>query len=244
MRRPFRCLPALVCFGLILTNCGSNQPLTSASSVAPTPIARPTPMPPIDPNASLSGVVTENGHPVENAAVLVQWSCGFGCSSGIGGMTDVAGKYVVVPSASRSVIPDGTTMWVTASKDGFVQQCAAAALMRAGVSLDLRLTSIANLSTAQPLSGAGSRNVSGTVFESTPAGRPPVADAAVSTYSEALYYADPIALTRSDAAGRYWLCGLSQGRIPYLVAERDGYNVSNVSVEPGTDTTVDIQMRR
>ena len=135
-------------------------------------------------------------------------------------------------------------MWVTASKDGFVQQCAAAAVMRAGVSLDLRLTSIANLSTAQPLSGAGSRTVSGTVFESTPAGRPPVADAAVSAYSEALYYADPIAFTRSDAAGRYWLCALSQGRIPYLVAERDGYNASNVSVEPGTDTTVDIQMRR
>ena len=70
-----------------------------------------------------------------------------------------------------------------------------------------------------------------------------MAAAAVSAYSEALYYADPVAFTRSDAAGRYWVCGLSPGRIPYLVAEKEGFNVSNVSVEPGMDTTVDIQVR-
>ena len=85
---------------------------------------------------------------------------------------------------------------------------------------------------------------SGGVFESTPARRGPVADASVSAYSEALYYADPVAYTRSDAAGRYWLCGLSQGRIPYLVAEKEGYNSNAFSVEPGTDTTIDIQLRR
>jgi hypothetical protein len=153
-------------------------------------------------------------------------------------MTDAAGRYVIAR------LPDGAPVWVTAHKDGFVQQCAATALVRAGVNLDLQLTSIANLSTAQPLSGAGSRTVSGTVFESTPAGRRPVADTAVSAYSEALYYADPVAFTRSDAAGRYLLCGLSQGRIPYLVAEKEGYNSNASPVEPGTDTTVDIQIRR
>jgi hypothetical protein len=132
---------------------------------------------------------------------------------------------------------------VTAYKDGFVQQCAATAVMGPGVSLDLRLTSIANLSTAQPLSSAGYRTVSGTVFESTPTGRRPVADAVVSAYSEALYYADAVAFTRTDAAGRYWLCGLSQGWIPYLIAEKGGYNFTNAVVEPGTDATVDIQLR-
>jgi hypothetical protein len=133
---------------------------------------------------------------------------------------------------------------MTAYKDGFVQQCAATAVMGAGVRLDLQLTSIPNLSMAQPLSGAGSRTISGTVFESTPAGRRPVADAAVSAYSEALYYAEPVAFTRSDTAGRYLLCGLSQDRIPYLVAEKEGYNSNTSPVEPGTDTTVDIQLRR
>jgi hypothetical protein len=201
-------------------------------------------MTPVVPNAALSGVVTENGHPVEKAAVEVQWSCGSACSAATGAMTDVAGRYVIARPTFGTVLPDGAMMWVTASKDGFVQPCAAAAVMRAGVSIDLRLTSIANLSTVQPLSGAGYRTVSGTVFESTSMGRLPVADAAVSVYSEAMYYADPIAFTRSDAVGHYWLCGLSQAGIPYLVADRDGYNTSNVSVEPGTDTTVDIQMRR
>jgi hypothetical protein len=187
---------------------------------------------------TLSGVVAENGHPIENAAVAVQWSCGGGCTSETGGMTDAAGRYVIAR------VPDDGPVWVTAHKDGFVQQCAATTVMRAGVSLDLQLTSIASLSTAQPVSGAGSRTVSGTVFESTPAGRRPVADTLVSAYSEALYYADPVAFTRSDAAGRYLLCALSVGRIPYLVAEKEGYNVSAVPVEPGTDTVFDIQLHR
>lgn len=244
MRRRFRCLSAFSCLVTLLTACGSNEPWTSAGSVAPTPSVPAAPMAAVVPNAALSGVVTENGHPVANAAVEVQWSCGSACSAATGAMTDAAGRYVVARPTFGPLLPDGAPIWVTASKDGFVQPCAATAVMRADVSLDLQLTSIANLSTAQPLSAAGYRTVSGTVFESTPAGRPPVADAAVSAYSDAMYYADPIAFTRSDAAGRYWLCGLSQGWIPYLVAEKSGYNASNVSVEPGTDTAVDIEMRR
>jgi hypothetical protein len=227
----------VVCLGLLLTACGSNEPLTSASPVAPTSPAAPAVLN-LTLNATLSGVVAENGHPIENAAVAVQWSCGGGCSSETGGVTDAAGRYVIAR------LPDGAPVWATAHKDGFVQQCAATTVMRAGVSLDLGLTSIASLSTAQPVSGAGSRAVSGTVFEATPSGRRPVADTLVSAYSEALYYADPIAFTRSDAAGRYLLCGLSVGRIPYLVAEKEGYNVSSVPVEPGTDTTFDIQLHR
>lgn len=247
MRQLLRCLSAVVCLGLLLTACGSNEPLTSASPVAPTPLAPTAPAAPVVPNVALFGVVTENGRPIENASVVVQWSCGSGggCSAAIGGMTDAVGRYVVArPTNGTVLLPDGATMWVTAYKDGFVQQCAATAVVRAGVNLDLQLTSIANLSTAQPLSGAGSRTVSGTVFESTPAGRRPVADAAVSAYSKALYYADPVAFTRSDAIGRYWLCGLSQGRIPNLVAEKEGYGFSNTSVEPGTDTIADIQIGR
>lgn len=234
----------VVCLALLLTACGSNEPLTSASPVAPTPLAPTAPVAPVVPNVTLSGVVTENGRPIESAYVEVQWSCGGGCSAAIGEITDAAGRYVVARPPNATGLPDGATVWVTAHKDGFVQQCAATAVMRAGVSLDLPLTSIASLPTSQPRSGAGSRTVSGTVFESTPAGRRPVADAAVSAYSEALYYAEAVAYTRSDAAGRYWLCGLSEGRIPYLAAEKEGYNSNASPVGPGTDTIVDIQLRR
>ena len=244
MHQPFGSVLVLVCLGLLLTACGSNEPLTSASPVAPTPLAPTAPVAPVGPNVTLSGVVTENDRPIENAYVEVQWSCGGGCSAAIGETTDAAGRYVVARPPNATGLPEGATVWVTAHKDGFVQQCAATAVMRAGVSLDLPLTSIASLPTTQPRSGAGSRTVSGTVFESTPAGRRPVADAAVSAYSEALYYAEAVAYTRSDAAGRYWLCGLSEGRIPYLVAEKEGYNSNTSPVESGTDTTVDIQLRR
>jgi hypothetical protein len=66
----------------------------------------------------------------------------------------------------------------------------------------------------------------------------------VSAYTEALYYSDAVAFTRSDDSGRYLLCGLSVGRIPSLVAEKEGFNVSSVPVEPGMDTTFDIQLHR
>jgi hypothetical protein len=228
----------VVCLGLLLTDCGRNAPVTSPSPVAPTAPASPAVLN-FTLNATLSGVVAENGHPVENAFVNVQFSCGSGCSSQIGGMTDAAGRYIVAR------LPDSAPVWVTAYKDGFVQQCAASTVMRAGVSLDLRLTSIASLSTSQPPSDAGFRTVSGAVFEATPAATGPVADAVLSAFSEALYYADPVAFTRSDAAGRYWLCGLSQGRI-HLVAEKEGYNsnINSFPVESGTDTTFDILLRR
>jgi hypothetical protein len=65
---------------------------------------------------TLSGVVAENGHPIENVAVVVQWSCGGGCSTGTEGVTDAAGRYVIAR------LPDGAPVWVTAHKDGFVQQ--------------------------------------------------------------------------------------------------------------------------
>lgn len=80
MHRPFGWVSVVVCLGLLLTACGSNEPLTSASPVAPT-----APVAPAVLSVTLSGVVAENGHPIENASVEVQWSCGGSCSSGTGG---------------------------------------------------------------------------------------------------------------------------------------------------------------
>src|SRR5204863_309442 len=113
MRQRLRCLSTVVCLGMLLTACGSSEPFTSAIPVAPTPFTSTAPLAPVVPSLELSGVVTENGHPVENAAVEVQW-----------------------------------------------------------------------------------------------------------------------------------LCGLSQGRIPYVVAQKEGYNSNTSPVEPGTDTSFDIQLRR
>src|SRR5687768_1136448 len=111
MCRLVRCLSALVCLGLLLTACGSNEPF--ASSVAPTPLAPTVPVAPVVPNVTLSGVVTENGRPIESAYVEVQWSCGGGCSAAIGEMTDAAGRYVVARPPNATGLPDGATVWVT-----------------------------------------------------------------------------------------------------------------------------------
>ena len=50
--------------------------------------------------------------------------------------------------------------------------------------------------------------------------------------------------TRTDSAGRYLLCGLPAGHIDGLEAAKQGYQnqVNNVSVNPGTDAVVDIEM--
>jgi len=114
--------------------------------------------------------------------------------------------------------------------------------MQADGSLDLRLTSIANFSATRPLSSPGSRTVSGVVFEVTPTGRQPIEDASVGW--EGLLDA-VFAETRSDAAGRYSLCGLSLGRIDGLFALKQGYsNVTYASVDAGTDAVVDIEITR
>ena len=91
--------------------------------------------------------------------------------------------------------------------------------MQTDASLNLGVTAIANLSAARPLSAPGSRTVSGVVFEATPAGRQPVEGASVGW--EALLDT-VVSETRSDAAGRYLLCGLPLGRIGGVFAQKTG----------------------
>ena len=91
--------------------------------------------------------------------------------------------------------------------------------MQTDASLDLRLTSLANLPVARPPSDPGSRTVSGLVFEATPTGRQPVEGASVGW--EGL--SDTVlAETRSDGVGRYLLCSLPLGRTSGLFAVKQG----------------------
>src|SRR6185503_4817557 len=98
-----------------------------------------------------------------------------GCSSrqfnAGAGMTDAAGRYRIVITRPEEA---SATLWALARKNGYVQQCVATTTLRGDASLDLRLTSMAHLSAARPLSGPGSRTVSGVVFEATATGRQPV----------------------------------------------------------------------
>ena len=230
-----------VCLALLVAACGGNEPSVPANPVAPAPPSAPT-----VPTLTLSGTVSEDGHPIANAGVDVygEQSCSSGCTSrqfnAGSGTTDAAGRYSIV---IRRPEERTATVWAVAHKNGYVQQCVASATIQAAdASLDLRLTSMANLSAARPQSGPGSRTVSGAVFEATPTGRPPVEGASVGW--EGLFDV-VVAETRSDAAGRYLLCGLPLERIPGLFALKQGYgSVSYVSVEPGGDANVDIAVQR
>lgn len=236
----FTWLAIAFCLALLAGACSQQQPPTAPSA----PAAPHAPPAPSVPTLTLSGVVSEDGHQVQNAHVEVSGlqSCSSGCSyrqfRAGSGMTDAAGRYNIVISRPEE---GTTTVWAIASKDGYVQQCVAATTMQADASLDLRLTSMANLSAARPLSGPGSRTVSGVVFEATPTGRQPVEGLLVGW--EALLDT-VVAETRSDAAGRYLLCGLPEGRIVLFALKIGSGPPTSVTVEPGTDAVVDIEIQR
>ena len=229
-----------VCVALLVAACGGNEPSIPASPVAPAAPAAPT-----VPTLTLSGTVSEDGHPIANARVDVsgEQSCSSGCTTrqfNAGSeTTDAAGRYSIV---IRRPEEKTAAVWAVAHQNGYVQQCVASATMQADASLDLRLTSIANLSAARPQSGPGSRTISGAVFEATSTGRQPVEGASVGW--EGLFDT-VVAVTRSDAEGRYLLCGLPLGRISGVFALKQGYSgVAYVSVEPGGDANVDIAIER
>ena len=86
-----------------------------------------------------------------------------------------------------------------------------------------------------------SRIVSGTVFEMTANGRQPVRNVWVGW--EASVMDGTVAETRTDAAGHYRVCGLPRERITLSAAPAYG-QVFYASVDPGSDTIVDIEITR
>jgi Carboxypeptidase regulatory-like domain len=220
---------------LLVSACGRDQP------VAPT--APTAPKAPTGPTFALSGVITDrmSARPIPGVQVAI-WpepapTTGSGWSPGFG-VTDATGHYKI------SNWPDWTgTAWVQASKDGYMQQCVATATIQSDTSLDIALTPISNLAVEKSpaTTGAvGSRTVSGIVFEVTPDGRRPVENASVG-WEHFLDFV--VAETRSDSAGRYLLCGLPEGRIVGLFAQKPPDTVY-VSVDPGTDTVIDMEVKQ
>lgn len=190
----------------------------------------------------MSGVVSEDGHPIANAQVAIQFPCGASCVSSRGGLTDATGRYTI-GIGDQPDLPGAADVWATAYKDGYVQPCVAtttARALQANASLDVRLTSIANLS-ARPLLGPGFSAISGTVFEASPTWRP--VEGVSVTLSGAGYLYDDFAYTRTDTSGHYLVCGLPQGP-SYLFAVKEGYTGSSATAAPGADAIVDIEIAR
>ena len=130
----------------------------------------------------------------------------------------------------------------------YAQQCLTTVTLNADANQDVTLTSLQNLAAGnslRPPHVPGTRTISGVVFEITAAGRQPIEGAWVG------FTVDPSgditgAETFSDASGRYLLCGLPETRLTSLFAVKNGYSRDDLwkSVDAGSDTTLDIELKR
>jgi hypothetical protein len=181
-------------------------------------------------------VVTDSGSPVAAASVnawVVDGSFGYSWQYVHGftpAVTDDGGHYQLTSLNANARI------WLEASKGGYVQQCAATLVLSQGdATRDITLVSRANLTASPPPSAPGSRSVVGTVVEMTSDGTHPVAGVFVDFEPSEDVVA---ALTYTDGAGRFALCGLPENETAQLGA---GLNrrVAYVDVPPGqTDITI------
>jgi len=193
---------------LLVAGCGS-PPLGVASPAGPTGV--PPSLQIQNGPFSVSGVITDGSSRVSGASVsafVEQPGLGYSYTGAHGPQTsDAAGEFHL------SGLPAGVTVYIQASKDGSVPQCAIPKLTISGdVTLTVQLVSLARLSSSSsslPPSPPGFRHVIGTVTRVVGGVKQPVADAFVD-YEPIEDF--PAAVTRSDAEGRFALCGIPEMR--------------------------------
>jgi hypothetical protein len=190
---------------------------------------------------TISGVVNDNGQPIANADVNA-W-----VESGAEGysywyahgpvQTDASGRY------SLTSLPAGAQVWVQLNASGYVQPCAASAIISGDLTLNIALVSRANVTAAPMPSPPGLRSVSGTVVEMTATGLQPVAGAYVTAEAglDPIFAPSelPAAYTYTDAAGRFALCGLPNAPVNL---EADGVGSASAQVTVAAGQTSNIQI--
>jgi len=139
-------------------------------------------------------------------------------------------------------LPAGVRVWFQVSKDGYVQQCGVAPVTLEGdLAMDLAIVSKANLTASTTQSAPGFRSVSGTIVEMTSVGKQPVAGAFVDFEPLEDF---PAAVTYSDGAGRFALCGLPQDETVLLGSNApSGGRATYVNIPPGQTAGVEITLR-
>jgi hypothetical protein len=157
--------------------------------------------------------------------------------------TDASGGY------RMTALPGNAQVWVQLNKNGYVQPCAASAIISANLTMDVALVSRANLTASPMPSAPGFRSVSGTVVEMTATGSQPVVGASVAAQAGVNNNVfapseNPAAYTYSDAAGRFALCGLPENATVYLEAYGVGSGSAQVNVAPGQTSDIQITLQR
>ena len=225
---------------LLATGCGSGPvSVPNAPTTTSTPgVFGPTPIPVISGPYTISGVAAESGRSIVGANVnawVNQGNFGYAYVYVHGALvTDGGGRY------RMTGLPAGVSVWLQVYKDGYVQQSAAAPVTVQGdMAMDLALVSKANLTASPTQSAPGFRSVSGTIVEMTSAGKQPVAGAFVDWEPLEDF---PAAVTYSDGAGRFALCGLPQDETVRLGASFVFGRVGYANISPGQTAGVEIML--
>jgi hypothetical protein len=224
---------------LLAAGCGNGPAsVPTAPTTATTPgVVGPTPIPVSSGPYTISGVVAEGGGSIAAAnvnAFVNQGTFGYSYMYVHGPLlTGSDGRY------RMTGLPPGVRVWFQAYKDGYVQQCAAAPVtVQGNVAMDFALVSKANLTTSTTQSAPGLRSLSGTIVEMTSAGKQPVAGAFVDFEPLEDF---PAAVTFSDGAGRFALCGLPQDET-VLLGTSSGGRVAYANIPPGQTVGVEITL--
>jgi hypothetical protein len=220
----------------LVAGCGNNQspaaPSVTVPNTSPFPIATGP--------YHISGIVSGNGQPVANADVNA-WVETPGSSYSYwyahGPLhTDASGAYQLAG------LPGSANVWVKLNAAGYVQQCAAYAVVSGNLTMNLALVSTADVSGSPVPSAPGLRSISGTVVEMTAAGSQPVGGAYVTAEAGAdpdfAPSENPAAYTYTDATGRFALCDLPTDSTVYLEADGPGSASAEVSVASGQTSDV------
>jgi hypothetical protein len=230
---------AMLLLGLVAGCNNSSNPTPTAPSVPSQPTFATGPY-------TISGVVNDNGQPLANAYVNAWVDSGGAAYSyqyahgPVQVHTDASGTYRLTS------LPAGAQVWVQLNASGYVQPCAASAIISGDLTLDIALVSRANVTASPMPSPPGLRSLSGTVVEMTATGSQPVAGAYVVAEAGVDLSFEPselpAAYTYSDAAGRFALCGLPANDPVNLEADGAGGPSAEVTVAPGQTSNIQITL--
>ena len=232
------------CVALIIAACGRETPPTAPTVSTPTSRGGASSGGPQVPpgNGTVSGVVSDatTGQPlagVSYSAWVSTASLDYSYMWATGPhQTDAGGHYQLVGLANGTV---RLQLWM----DGYEQQCASPPVSVVGgdTTLDAQMVPLAQLFTTSAawMTSPGTRVVSGTVYLETN-GTPTPATGAFVDFEPLEDFA--AAVTKSDAQGRYLLCGLPATASAYLGASAGGQG-TYLTVPAGQTTGVDIVIK-
>ena len=225
---------AVVSLAIVVCGCGGDS-FSRLSPISTTPT--PTPSVPTGPTVTLTGQVSVAAGDAGNVSVSVYplkmspaWSGPWGRSS----QADASGRYRIT-----NVPEHHDTAYVTAWKNGFVQQCATAVTLATDTSADMTITARANALISGLPRAPNTRHVSGTVYEMRDNERRPVAGVWVGWEP---IMDTVIADTFTDAQGRYSICGLPRERLEVFAVRLGSFRPVSMNVEAGGDAVIDFEL--